>query len=81
MSTIHRQHGLRFVIFSDDHEPPHVHVFGDGEMKVAIGGGAELPALRYAIGMKTRDRRRAMDVILERQTEFLDRWTEIQGES
>jgi hypothetical protein len=33
MPTIHRQYGLRFAIFTNDHEPPHVHVFGDGEMK------------------------------------------------
>jgi hypothetical protein len=29
MVTIHRAYGLHIVIFTDDHEPAHVHVFGD----------------------------------------------------
>jgi hypothetical protein len=28
MVTVYRAHGLRVVIFTDDHEPAHVHVFG-----------------------------------------------------
>lgn len=78
MPTIHRQHGPRFAIFSDDHEPAHVHVFGDGEMKVLIGSADELPRQVYAIGIKVRDRRRAMAVILERQAVFLARWKDMQ---
>ena len=80
MPTIHRQHGLRFAIFSDDHEPPHVPVFGDGEMKVVIGMADEPPAQVYAIGMKARVRRRAMDVILERQAEFFVQWKTLHGD-
>jgi hypothetical protein len=39
MPTIHRAHGLRFVIFTDDHEPSHVHAIGaGGEAKVDLGG-------------------------------------------
>jgi histidinol phosphatase-like PHP family hydrolase len=79
MVTIHRQFGFRFAIHTDDHEPAHVHVIGDGEMKVVIRGADGLPEQVYATGFKTRDRRRAMDVVLERQEEFLARWAEIQG--
>jgi hypothetical protein len=32
MVTIFRSGGLQVVIFIDDHEPAHVHVFGDGQM-------------------------------------------------
>ena len=45
MVTIHRAHGLRIVIFTDDHDRPHVHVFGNGHAKInPIGpdGGPEL---------------------------------------
>jgi len=80
MPTIHREHGLRFAIYTDDHGPPHVHVLGDGEMKVAICGAEGLPELVYSIGMGTRQRRRAMDVVLERQAEFLARWNGIFGD-
>lgn len=79
MPTVHRQQGLRFAIFTTDHEPAHVHVFGDGELKIAIGHAGSLPTLVYAVGMKARDRRRAMDIVLERQVEFLARWREIHG--
>lgn len=79
MVVIHRERGLRFVIYTMDHEPAHVHVFGDGEMKVEVAGG--LPRLVWSIGMKTSERRRAMDIVLERQAEFLARWREIHGET
>jgi hypothetical protein len=77
--TIHRQHGLRFAIYADDHEPAHVHVLGEGELKIVIRGDAGLPLLIYAVAMKANDRRRAMDVVLENQGLFLIRWDEIQG--
>lgn len=79
MVTIHREFGFRFMIFTDDHGPPHVHVHGDGEMKVILCGADGRPEMVYAVGFNTKDRRRAMDVVLERQEEFLARWNEIQG--
>ena len=79
MVTIHRAHGLRFVIYTQDHEPAHVHVLGDGMLKVNIRGPDGMPELVENVGMKARDRRRAMDVVLERQAEFLARWREIHG--
>lgn len=79
MVTVFRAHGLRFVIYVDDHEPAHVHVFGDGELKVTIRADDGLPRSVYAIGMKAQDRRRAMDVVLEQQSVFLAKWQEIHG--
>ena len=79
MVTIHREHGLRFVIHTDDHEPAHVHVIGAGEMKVTIRGSDGLPEMVSTVGIRTHDRRRAMDVIRDRQDDFLRRWTEIHG--
>lgn len=79
MVTIHREQGLRFAILTDDHEPAHVHVYGDGEAKIMIMGADALPELVYAIGFKANDRRRAMDVVLERQDAFLAKWQEIHG--
>jgi histidinol phosphatase-like PHP family hydrolase len=45
MPTIHREHGLRFAIYTDDHEPAHVHAIGEGEAKIAIRGVDGLPSL------------------------------------
>jgi hypothetical protein len=38
MVTIFRESGLQIVIFLDDHEPAHVHVFGDGQVKFNLVG-------------------------------------------
>ena len=36
MVTIHRAYGFRFVIFPNDHSPPHVHVIAQGgEAKIS----------------------------------------------
>ena len=79
MVTIHRAHGLRFMIFVDDHEPPHVHVFGDGELKIVIRSADGLPEIVDEIGMKAGDRRRAMDVVRDQQSALLMHWNEIHG--
>ena len=80
MVTIHRESGLRFAILTNDHEPAHVHVYGDGEAKILIRRADGMPELIYAIGLKASERRRAMDVVLERQDRFLSKWSEIHGE-
>jgi hypothetical protein len=79
MVTIHRAYGLHIVIFTDDHEPAHVHVFGDGHAKINLAGSDGGPELVWAEGMKRNDVRRAMAVVTEHQTVFLARWREIHG--
>jgi hypothetical protein len=37
------------------------------------------PLMIYRVGMDAKTRCRAMDVVLERQAEFLARWHEIHG--
>jgi Domain of unknown function (DUF4160) len=79
MVTIHRAHGLSFVIFVDDHEPTHVHVFGDGHAKINLATADGRPALIWAEDMKRSDVRRAMKIVAEHQDSFLMRWREIHG--
>lgn len=79
MVTIYRAHGLRIVIFTDDHEPAHVHVFGDGHAKINLIGPDGGPELIWAEGMKRNEVRRAMEVVIERHADFLARWREIHG--
>ncbi len=79
MVTIYRAHGLRVVIFTDDHEPAHVHVFGDGHAKINLVGPEGSPALISAEGMKANDLRRAMHLVRDRQEAFVIRWREIHG--
>ena len=54
MVTVLRVAGLRFIIFVDDHEPAHVHVFGDGQAKIDLLGADGLPELSWVDGMKKR---------------------------
>ena len=79
MVTIHRAHGLRVIIFTDDHEPAHVHVFGDGQAKINLIGPDGVPVLVWAEGMKANDLRRAMRLVRDQQQQFLARWREIHG--
>ncbi|RDD70293.1 DUF4160 domain-containing protein [Paracoccus versutus] len=58
MVTIHRAHGLRIVIYTDDHEPAHVHVFGDGHAKINLAGPEGGPELVWAEEMKRNELRR-----------------------
>lgn len=75
MVTVLRQHGLRFVIYTADHEPPHVHVYGDGEARIDI----ETLMVMTQGGMSDRDVRRAVQVIGDNQKLFQDVWRKYHG--
>lgn len=79
MVTVLRFAGLRFIIFSNDHEPAHVHVFGDGEAKVNLLGPSGRPELVWVDGMKRSDVRRAMSTIADNQDLLLAHWNQIHG--
>jgi hypothetical protein len=79
MVTIYRANGLSVVIFTDDPEPAHVHVFGDGQVKINLIGPDGVPELIWADGMKRSDVRRAVQIVNERQQQFLGRWRAIHG--
>jgi hypothetical protein len=79
MVTVLRVHGLRVVIFANDHRPAHVHVFGDGEAKINLLGRDGAPALVWADGMSRGEIRRAMRIVAEQQVTLLARWEELHG--
>ncbi len=79
MITVHRANGFNIVIFVDDHEPAHVHVFGDGHAKInllGVDGMLEIVAIE---GMKRGDVRRAMRIVVEQLDYLLARWRDIHG--
>jgi hypothetical protein len=63
----------------DDHQPAHVHVFGDGQVKINLTGADGAPELIRAFGMKRGDIRRAMNIVTEQRDHLLMRWREIHG--
>jgi hypothetical protein len=79
MVTVHREAGLRFIIFVDDHEPAHVHVIGDGAAKINLSGPDGVPELIDNDGFKTGDLRKAMRIVAEQQAMLMARWRELHG--
>jgi Domain of unknown function (DUF4160) len=79
MVTICRAHGLHIIIFTDDHEPAHVHVFGDGHANINLIGPDDAPALVRAENINASDLRRAMQLVRDQQAAFLAKWREFNG--
>jgi hypothetical protein len=80
MPTIHREGGFRFMIFTDDHEPAHVHVWKAGTMaKIHLGDADHRPEPVDPGIMRTVDVRRAVRIVEARQEQFLAEWREIHG--
>lgn len=79
MITVLRAYGLRVAIYSFDHDPPHVHVFGDGVVKILLVGSDGTPEIIYAKSMSRADQRKALAAVREAQAELLERWRDIHG--
>jgi Domain of unknown function (DUF4160) len=79
MVVIHRAYGFRFVIYTLDHEPAHVHVVGEGQAKINLLGPGGLPQLVASTGIKRSDMRRLYAEVVERRVEFLKDWERIHG--
>jgi len=79
MVTVLRADGLRVVIFVDDHQPAHVHVFGDGHARINLLGADGTPELVWADGMTRSEVRRAVRIAIEQQALLLARWEKIHG--
>jgi hypothetical protein len=70
---------MRFVIFTNDHEPAHVHVFGEGAAKINLLGAHGRAELVWVDGMKRNDVRRAMCAVDEERDLLLAKWNKIHG--
>jgi hypothetical protein len=79
MVVVLRTAGLRIVIYRDDHEPPHVHVFGDGETKVELGSAPETTRIVYALGVRAGERRRVERAVRDNHALLIDRWNDLHG--
>jgi hypothetical protein len=79
MVTVHRERGLRVVIFTDDHVLAHVHVFGNGEAKIDLQGPNGPPTLLWAVGMTRAEVRQAMQIVTDNKEQLLARWRAIHG--
>ena len=69
--------GLKFYIYTRDHQPPHVHVVSqDGTARFAVTDTVEL--LDNA-GMKNKDLKMAEAIIEENKENIVKEWVKIHG--
>jgi hypothetical protein len=79
MVTVHRAMGYRFVIFTDDHSPPHVHVFGHGgEAKIDLLPNGHIE-LVWASAISRADLRKLLAEATGHHTSLLTAWRRIHG--
>ena len=80
MPTVHRAGNLRFVIFLDDHGPPHVHVFsGRAEAKILLGSDGEEPELEWARGFDRAGLRRVLVEAMASRAKLRAAWRRVHG--
>ena len=79
MVVVHRALGFRFVIYTLDHEPAHVHITGAGQAKINLLSADGEPEMVQSIGIKRTDMRRLMAEAMEHQAHFLAAWETIHG--
>jgi hypothetical protein len=78
MATILRTNGFSFRIYTNDHEPPHVHVIkNDGEAIIELGDEHNPPTIREIYRMRDRDVAIAYDLVEQFKTKLLNGWKEI----
>ena len=79
MVTVHRAFGFRFVIFTNDHEPAHVHVFGQGgEVKINL---LFPEGLVWVVGISRADVRRIIEEVQNQRDVLLNEWRRIHEHS
>lgn len=79
MVVVHRAYGYRFVIYTADHEPAHVHITGPGQAKVNLLGPNGEPVLVWSVAIKRADLRRLLSEVAERRGDMLKEWERIHG--
>ena len=80
MVTVHRAHGFRFVMFTNDHAPPHVHVFGQGgEAKINLEG-SDAVQLDWATGISRHDLRKLVEEAQQFRAQLRQAWRKIHGQ-
>jgi len=70
MPTVLRIGGLRFVIWPNDHDPAHVHVFSaEAEAKIELGDEGGYPRLVDNRRMKKAELAKALRAVFEKSND------------
>lgn len=80
MPTIINEDGFLVMIMTNDHRPPHVHVFkASGHARITIGNNENRPELLEVINMKNREIIKALRIVLAHQAKLSEAWSKIHG--
>ena len=75
MPTVLRKNGFEFKVYTDDHEPMHVHAIHQGR-SVLIEFENEI-RVRRSRGVSDRNINRMLRIVEDNQNYFQQRWREI----
>ena len=77
MAEAHRERGFTFHVFSNDHQPAHVHALkAGGEIKIDVSGEcADLLEIKRKMGRK--DIKRALEIADIQLEKLKEKWREI----
>jgi hypothetical protein len=67
---------MRFIILTDDHPPPHVHVRGNGDARIALHSPHAILSNKV---MRKPDIARARNAVEDRWSELMKVWTDLHG--
>ena len=74
MVTVHRAYGFRFALYTNDHDPAHVHLLGHGgEAKVML----DPVSVVWAIGIPRAELRRLLHEVSSQQGLLMLKWKEL----
>lgn len=77
MPTVLRVGGYRFIIFTNDHNPPHIHVQrAEGGAKISL---QPIEIVEYH-ALNARQLREIIAIVGEHHGYLLDKWREVQGD-
>jgi len=80
MAVVHRLGALRFVIYTLDHRPAHVHVIGpDGQARIDLGAVTGMPEVMSNVGLSNADLRRAFRETVAERVRLIEAWKAIHG--
>ncbi|BAK84072.1 hypothetical protein GLX_16600 [Komagataeibacter medellinensis NBRC 3288] len=80
MPTVHRVGRFRFMIYANDHDPAHVHVFCDGREIIINLGETEATIRDIDPGVKRADVREAFRIAVEQREALLSAWRKIDAQ-
>ena len=81
MPKVFNLNGFYCIVYTDDHDPPHVHIKYSGTTTILnLGASSEDVTIRDAQNMKPKDIKKAMELLEENWDDAVAKWEEYHGQ-